>query len=150
MSIPMLSGMLLLVVTVLIHALGTTHWARFLIARYARYAGAFRQREALRVVIWTALILLALHVVEIVLWASAYLLLLPGHQLDTMEEATYFSIVTFTTVGYGDVALTAVNWRLLSGIEALDGMLLLGWSTALLYAVVHRVLAGYEGGGVAR
>ena len=51
-----------------------------------------------------------------------------------------------TTVGYGDVALTAVHWRLLSGIEALNGMLLLGWSTALLYAIVHRTLAGYEGG----
>jgi hypothetical protein len=57
--------------------------------------------------------------------------------------------VTFTSLGYGDVALTAVNWRLLSGIEALNGVLLLGWSTALLFAVMHRIWQAYEGGGAA-
>ncbi len=63
--------------------------------------------------------------------------LLPENVLDSFEEATYFSFVTFTTLGYGDITLAGA-WRILSGIEALNGVLLLGWSTALLFAVVQR------------
>ena len=58
----------------------------------------------------------------------------------TFEEAVYFSFVTFTTVGFGDVVLTP-GVRLLSGIEALNGIILVGWSTALLFAVVQRTMA---------
>jgi hypothetical protein len=47
-------------------------------------------------------------------------------------------MVSFTTLGYGDITLTDSEWRLLSGIEALDGILLVGWSTALLFIVVQR------------
>jgi voltage-gated potassium channel len=144
MTITILSGVVLLAATVMIHAVGTTSWVRFLIRKYAHQTGVFREREALRAVIWTALVLLILHLVEILLWAVAYLPL-SGGQLHSFDEAAYFSIVTFTTVGYGDVTLKAAAGRLLSGIEALDGMLLLGWSTAMLYAVVHRIWAGYEG-----
>ena len=74
---------------------------------------------------------------EIVVWALAYLYLLPPNVLGTFEEATYFSFVTFTTLGYGDITLTEV-WRILSGIEALNGILLIGWSTAMVFAVVQR------------
>jgi hypothetical protein len=41
---------------------------------------------------------------------------LPGDQLDTYEKSVYFSFVTFTTLGYGDVTLTEHDWRILSGI----------------------------------
>ncbi|MEZ5579160.1 MAG: potassium channel family protein [Candidatus Competibacteraceae bacterium] len=78
-----------------------------------------------------------LHVVEVTLWALTYILL-PGDQLDTFEKSLYFSVVSFTTLGYGDITLTDSEWRLLSGIEALDGILLVGWSTALLFIVVQR------------
>jgi hypothetical protein len=44
--------------------------------------------------------------------------------IGTFEEALYFLIVTFTTVGYGDITLGAEEWRLLSGTEALNGVLL--------------------------
>ena len=79
---------------------------------------------------WTALVLMMLHVVEVLLWALAYLLFLPGDHLDSFEKAAYFSVVTFTTLGYGDITLVEHEWRLLSGIEALDGILLVGWTTA--------------------
>jgi hypothetical protein len=85
----------------------------------------------------TAIVLLMLHLAEIYLWAAAYLFVLPGDQLDTYEEAAYFSFVTCTTLGYGDVTLTDHDWRILSGVEALDGILLAGWSTALLFALVQ-------------
>ena len=58
----------------------------------------------------------------------------------SMEQAVYFSLVTFTTLGYGDITLDA-PWRILTGIEALNGVLLLGWSTALTFAVIQTALA---------
>ena len=54
------------------------------------------------------------------------------------ERAVYFSIVTFTTLGYGDITLPYEEWRILSGVEALNGILLFGWTTAFLFAVVQR------------
>jgi hypothetical protein len=81
--------------------------------------------------------------VQILIWAVAYRLLTPVQPIDTLESAVYFSAVTFTTLGYGDITLSSEQWRLLTGIEALNGVLLLGWSTALLYAVVHRTWSGY-------
>jgi voltage-gated potassium channel Kch len=92
----------------------------------------------MRILTETAILLLVLHVVEIVLWAAAYLLLLPPSEVTTFEEAVYFSFVTFTTLGYGDITLSG-TWRILSGIEALNGILLVGWSTALLFAVMQRI-----------
>jgi hypothetical protein len=63
-------------------------------------------------------------------------------EIGTFEEAVYFSVVTFTTLGYGDITLADHQWRLLSGAEALNGVLLVGWSTALLFAVVQRCWGG--------
>jgi voltage-gated potassium channel Kch len=85
----------------------------------------------------TGVVLLALHLLQALAWAVAFLVLPGTPQTRSFEEAAYFSIVTFTTLGYGDITLDA-NWRLLSGIEAMNGILLAGWSTALLFSVVQR------------
>jgi hypothetical protein len=74
---------------------------------------------------------------QVTLWAAVYRWVLPAGGLETFEQALYFSLVTFTTLGYGDITL-GPEWRLLSGIEALNGILLVGWTTALLFAVVQR------------
>lgn len=79
--------------------------------------------------------LFVLHAIEI--WAYAALYAVAG-ALRTFEEALYFSTSTYTTVGYGDVVL-APGWRLLGAIEAANGMILLGWSTAFFFAVVSRI-----------
>ena len=63
--------------------------------------------------------------------------------MQDFETALYFSFVTFTTLGYGDITLSE-GWRLLSGIEALNGLLLVGWTTALLFAIVQRGWQGLE------
>ena len=96
---------------------------------------------AMAVLIKTVLILISLHAIEIVLWAASYIILLPAGELASFEEAVYFSFVTFTTLGYGDITLSE-GWRLLSGIEALNGILLVGWTTAMLFAVVQRMWRG--------
>lgn len=134
----LLISVLLVAATVAIHAFGTTHWIRFLTHYFVAPDGNYKAHKALPAVTWTAVVLLLLHVVEVILWAAAYLLLLPGDQLKTFEESVYFSMVTFTTLGYGDITLVEHEWRLLSGVEALNGILLVGWTTALLFLVVQR------------
>lgn len=81
------------------------------------------------------LVLLLLHVLEIVLWAAFFL-----HQGCFTDPRTsiYFSLVTYTTVGYGDIVLSE-QYRILGGIEALAGVLMMSWSTALLLGYVQRV-----------
>ena len=133
-----LVSVLLVAVTVAIHAFGTTYWIRHLKNRFVGTDGEFKAHWALPEVIWTAVVLMLLHFIEVTVWAFAYLVLLPGDRLNTFEEAIYFSIVTFTTLGYGDITLVEHDWRLLSGIEALNGTLLVGWTTALLFLVVQR------------
>jgi voltage-gated potassium channel len=79
--------------------------------------------------------LFAGHVVQIWLWALLFLAL---GEFATAVDAVYFSTVSFTTVGYGDVVLSP-GARLLGAIEAANGMLLFGWSTALLFEIIRRV-----------
>ena len=132
-----LLGVLLVAITVIIHAVGTTVWLRRLSFHFADVDDLYRLPRSLRIVISTIIVLTILHTLQIIVWALAYLYLLPENVLDSYEEATYFSFVTFTTLGYGDITLAGA-WRILSGIEALNGVLLLGWSTALLFTVVQR------------
>jgi hypothetical protein len=85
----------------------------------------------LRVFLWIVL----LHLIQVGLWAVVYWL---AHEVPTLETAVYFSLVTYTTIGFGDVVL-GPGWRVLAGIEGLTGVLLIGWSTAFVFAIVHRM-----------
>jgi hypothetical protein len=136
-----LIGAALVVITVIMHAAGTTGWLRVMTRRYAASDGSVRPGKTLHVLIGTVIVLLFLHTLEIIVWAYAYLALLPSGELASFEESVYFSFVTFTTLGYGDITLTE-NWRLLSGIEALNGIMLVGWTTAMLFAVVQKTWQG--------
>ena len=77
----------------------------------------------------------ATHVVEIWIWAGFYLLI---GQFQSLEPALYFSTSSFTIVGFGDVTLSEA-WRLLSSMEAANGMILFGWSTAFIFEVGRRI-----------
>ena len=66
-------------------------------------------------------------------------LLPPGRAMPDLPSALYFSAVTYTTTGYGDLVLPQV-WRLVGAIEALTGILMCGWSTGFFFAVVNRIL----------
>ena len=80
-------------------------------------------------------VLFATAVLQVMLWALLYEL---GGALDSFSEALYFSLVTFTSLGYGDVTV-GLDWRLVAGCQALSGLLLVGWSTALLVVVLQRI-----------
>ena len=81
------------------------------------------------------------HIMEIAVWALFF------HYvgvLETWESAVYFSTSSFTTVGFGDLVLSQ-EWRLLGSIEAINGMILFGWSTAFLFAGVRRIYSHLYG-----
>ena len=66
-------------------------------------------------------------------WAATYMVV---GAIQGFEEALYFSMVTFTTLGYGDITLTD-QWRLLAAFEAANGCIMFGWTTAIVVAVIH-------------
>jgi len=74
---------------------------------------------------------------ESALWAVFYVSV---DALPTFREATYFSMVTFTTLGYGDITLNE-RWRVLASVEAANGIILFGWTTAIIIAFVQRVFS---------
>jgi Ion channel len=84
--------------------------------------------------IFTVIILL--HVLSTAIWAMFYFY--QGLFADP-ETALYFSLGSYTTVGYGDVVLPQ-RWRLLGGVEALSGVLLCGLSAAFIFAIVNGLL----------
>lgn len=60
---------------------------------------------------------------------------LEGPVLKDFETALYFTTITFTTVGFGDVVLSP-EWRLLSASTAINGMIMFGWSTAFIFEIM--------------
>ena len=137
MLILVLTAFVLISLTIFIHGVGTTSWLRFLIHRHQGASEQFRPKKTISVLISTAIVLVTLHLIEIFVWAVAYLFVISDSNIQTMESAFYFSTVTFTTVGYGDITLSS-DWRLLSGLEAINGILLVGWTTAFLFSVLQR------------
>ena len=78
-------------------------------------------------------VIVVLHLVTISLWAGFYYKrgLFPDY-----ETSVYFSLGSYTTIGYGDVVLPQ-RWRLLGGLEGISGVLLSGLSTAFIFAIVN-------------
>ena len=88
------------------------------------------------VMIATVSVLMAAHIVEVVVWAFAYMMVgiaPPGADL------VYFAFVNYTTLGYGDVT-PIERWQLLGPMTAMNGVLLFGWSTAVIFAVLRRTM----------
>jgi len=92
--------------------------------------------HALRLVIALFAALLLFHLMQVGLWALLYSWQI-GWDLST---ALYFSSVTYATIGYGDV-VPPVEWRLAAAMQGLTGVLMLGWSSAMVFALVSRLLA---------
>ena len=86
-----------------------------------------------------SLLTAAMHLAQIALWAVIYLLC---GEISTFESAFYVSAQNYTALGYGD-ALLSQSWRLLGPLEAINGLLLFGLSTASLFAVMSHLVAGH-------
>ena len=81
-------------------------------------------------------VLFVLMVITVQIWIWALAFMLTG-AVAGLEPALYFTTVSFTTLGFGDITLDP-DWRLLSGITAANGFLSFGWSTAYMVELVRR------------
>lgn len=134
--VPLAVGLVAVICTIMIHALpfsatvalvrrerklghaGTNFWSDMgIVARAISYA-------------------LAAHLIEIALWALLYIIC--GEFTD-FGTAYYHSAVNYTSLGYGDLIMSPA-WKLLGPLEASNGMLLFGVSTALIFAVIQRLV----------
>ena len=114
---------------VAIHAMGLVaalRWVKVRLARGTRGFGPSAWR-LVRLASWTIL----LHLLQILLWAAFYAI---SGAMPDFATAAYFSMVTYTTTGYGDLVLPE-EWRLVGGVEALTGILMCGLSTGMFFAV---------------
>jgi len=127
----------LVVVTVLIHAVGLDVLLRAMMRSHALTTSGFR-RVTLFVIGLTCWLIL-IHLVEISAWGLFYFW--QGCLLDA-ESAWYFSGVTYTGSGYGDLVLPTA-WRKLAPVETLTGLLMCGLSTGLFFAVVSRWMSSW-------
>lgn len=130
----LLIAAVLLAICVLVHAWGTLAIQGTLRRRFVE-AGNVRIMHPFLLLIVLFLFIFLLHAVEMLVWAVAYWSV---GALPSFGEAVYFSVSSYTTVGYGDVVL-GPEWRTLGATEAAVGILLFGWSTALLFAVIQRI-----------
>ena len=88
------------------------------------------------VMVAIAAVLQLAHTLEVIVWAVAY------HIVQAAAPGTdmlYFAFVNYTTLGYGDITPVA-EWRLLGPLTAMNGVLLFGWSAAILFEVLRKTL----------
>lgn len=86
----------------------------------------------MRIVALVILLAMAAHLIEIAVWAAVFL---QCDEFGDIGTAFYHSAVNFTSLGYGDVLLSP-HWRMLGPLEAADGLLMFGVSTAMIFAVI--------------
>jgi hypothetical protein len=123
----------LMALCVMVHAMGMTALLRWVNQAVTRIGGRFWFSTWM--LVRTAGWIILLHLVEIAIWAFFYA---QGHGMPDLPSAFYFSAVTYTTTGYGDLLLPN-EWRLVGGVEALTGILMCGWSAAFFFAVFSRM-----------
>jgi hypothetical protein len=133
-------GGVLSVANIAIHALAMASVIGASRAASAHHAS----RPTLRLVVImmaTVSVLMAFHITEIAVWSLGYGLLdvaPPG------VDRFYFAFVNYTTLGYGDI-VPVERWRLLGPMTAMNGVLLFGWSTAVIFEVLWKALQRSEG-----
>jgi Ion channel len=127
-------GSVMIVLTVMTHTLGLILITRSMALTIGWLRLHAHSLGKIIAMVSTVLSLFFLHTVEVWIWAIGFLGL---GAIGGFEPALYFSTVTFSTLGYGDVTLSP-QWRLFGALEAVNGFLLIGRSTAYLVAASTR------------
>jgi hypothetical protein len=129
-------GAVLIIVTVLVHAFAMR--SAFQVIRWA-HAEKWNLRAAWTVTALTAAFVVMMFlatILEALIWAWTYM---AAGAFEALEPAFYFSLVAYTTVGFGDVVLDP-SWRVLSAIESANGVMMFGWTTALVFWFLQRLV----------
>ena len=134
--LPLVVSIATILTTIVIHALALVAIVHFV--RHERMRGRAGVAFWRDVPIVAAAMLLALiaHLVEITIWALVFMFC---GEFTQLAAAFYHSAVNCTSLGYGDIVMSA-SWRLLGPLEAADGLLMFGVSTAMIFAVIERLV----------
>jgi hypothetical protein len=134
--VPLAVGTIAVLCTIFIHALALGATVNFF--RRERRLGRTGKGFGLDLAIVVSAISFAFlaHLIEIALWAKLFMIC---GEFQDFGTAYYHSAVNYTTLGYGDVIMSP-SWRLLGPLEAADGALMFGVSTAMVFAVTQRLL----------
>ena len=134
--VPLAVGAVLILCTIMIHALPLTATVNFI--RHEKKLGRVGTGFWIDIGIVARAILYALaaHLTEIALWAVLYVVCGEFRDFGT---AYYHSAVNYTSLGYGDLIMSP-SWKLLGPLETANGMLLFGVSTAMIFAVIQRLV----------
>jgi hypothetical protein len=138
MAAELLLSTMMVMLTVGVHATGL-----FLLSRLLRLEEQEERNEHIHplsrrgilATMTVSLGLFLLHGAEIWLYAVLYLLI---GSIEGLREAVYFSTITYGAIGYSDAAM-AQQWRLVSAIEGINGVILIGWSTAFFVTLIARM-----------
>jgi hypothetical protein len=128
----------MVIVTVSIHGLGLALLARAVSGERRVEVVHHLPPMSLRGTVFTLITVLSLfvlHGIEIWSYASLYMLIAA---FEHFEKALYFSTISYAAIGYGDLHLPG-QWRLLGAIEGVNGVILLGWSTAFFVNLLTRL-----------
>jgi hypothetical protein len=131
------------VCNIAIHALVMVAVIR--VTRFANeLATAYPSFRLIAVMIATVIVLMVAHLAEVLVWSLIYAAV---GAAPAGSDLVYFAFVNYTTLGYGDVT-PVERWHLLGPMTAMNGVLLFGWSTAVIFEVLRRTLTarGDEGG----
>ena len=123
-------------VTISIHALVMTFVVSVARAMGTKQHSLSSPLVLMAVMIPTISVLMVAHTIEVFVWALAYLIFGAAPE---GADLVYFAFVNYATLGYGDV-LPVEHWRLLGPLTAMNGMLLYGWSTAVIFEVLRRTM----------
>ena len=135
-----LIGSAMIALTVVIHTAGIIGLIACFKVFGSRIVGQWKYIAMTRVLMITIVGIFFVHTVEIWIWAVLYRWL---GEFENLERALYFSTVTFTTLGYGDITLQE-HWQLLSGFEAVNGIILFGVSTAFVFGIIRKLFEVME------
>lgn len=120
---------------VLIHGLGMLFGMKLVARSWPRAQTPGYAVQMFWILIRVVFGLLLLHLLQICVWAVFFQY---SDFFSDFETAFYYSATSYSTVGYGDV-IPPVHWRIYGAIEAVTGILMFGWSTGVLFAIVNRL-----------
>jgi voltage-gated potassium channel Kch len=133
-----LIGIFIITINLVIQGIGSIFWFRE-ITLSNKKEKSITNGSIFKTLLLSFLIFTLIHTIQSLVWAMCYYLIPEtSSEFYSFSEAIYFSLVTFTTLGYGDISLSS-DWRLLSGLEAINGIMLIGWSTAMMYSLIQNI-----------
>lgn len=114
-----------------------TFWSiRFYTGRSGRKGPGAGRLAEVRPLLLVMIAMMLINFVQIVIWGTLFIYL---GEFSTLYEAVYHSAVNFTSLGYGDVVMSA-RWKLMGPLEAVNGILMLGMTSAALVAIMQHMI----------